>query len=270
MAECDFQAALDAGVQLAAIQKSESGREFIALPEGARIELLDELREFPARQKANVQVSELDSLIRYLKAFGGKTRIFAAINKIAGNASFVAVLDYHEGKEGKPGWCQHKVTFTASQTPEWKIWSGSNRKQMSQVQFAQFMEENVGDIVEPSGASMLEISKTLEAKTSVEFKSGIRLENGDHQLRYVTETTGRAGGNANLEIPAFFVLGLPPFDGGPAYKIQARLRYRIADGNLSLWYELVNPHKIIDAACKEMLTTVEHETSIVPFIGSLS
>lgn len=115
---------------------------------------------------------------------------------------------------------------------------------------------------------MLEIAKTLEAKTSVDFKSGVRLENGDHQIKYVSETTGRAGGNGDLEIPSTFALGIAPYMGGPSYKMPARLRYRINDGHLVLWYELVNPHKVIEAAAKEIVATIKSETGQEAFMGT--
>jgi uncharacterized protein YfdQ (DUF2303 family) len=115
---------------------------------------------------------------------------------------------------------------------------------------------------------MLEVAKTLEAKTLVEFKSGVRLENGDHQIKYVSETTGRAGGNGDLEIPSIFSLGIAPYMGGPAYKIQARLRYRITEGHLALWYELVNPHKVIESAAKEIVAAIKAETDQDAFMGA--
>jgi uncharacterized protein YfdQ (DUF2303 family) len=264
------QAIIDAAREAGEIRATDSGREFVVIPSNAQLKDLEEFRESPARQKANVQMTELDSLIGYIKIFGQTSppRIFAAIDKMGGAAKFKAILDYHEGgKGGKAGWCEHTATFTTAQTPEWQTWLSFNRKQCGQRDFAAFIEDNIADIVEPSGAQMLEIAKTLEAKTSVDFKSGIRLENGDHQLRYVAETTGRAGGNGDVEIPSMFVLGIAPFDGGPAYKVNARLRYRINEGNLTLWYELVNPHKVIDAACKEMIATITAQTEIEPFIG---
>jgi uncharacterized protein YfdQ (DUF2303 family) len=269
MDKSNVEAALEAGMALGGVTKTEAGREYAVLPEGARLQVLDELREFPVRAKGNVQVSELDSFIRYVKAFGGKTRIFASIDKESGRASFNAILDYHEAQEGKPGWCEHKLTLSPALSVEWQRWLAANRAHMNQEQFAEFVEDNSGDVVEPSGAQMLEIAKTLEAKTSVEFKSGVRLENGDHQLRYASQTTGRAGGNGELEIPALFALGLVIFDGGPGYKVSAKLRYRITDGRLVLWFDLINPHKVVDAACKEILATIKTETEIEAFIGSL-
>jgi uncharacterized protein YfdQ (DUF2303 family) len=262
------QAIIEAGLHLGDIRKTSAGREFVVLPEGSALRDLDLLLDNPRRQKASVAVTEVDSFIRYLKAFGGSNaRTFAAINPEAGTAIFSAILDYHEGNEGTAGWGGHRVTFQAIQTPEWKVWSKNDRKPVGQSEFARFVEDNLGDIVQPDGAQMLEIAKTLEAKTSVDFKSGIRLENGDHHLHYVTETTGRAGGKGELEIPGTFVLGIAPFQGGPAYKVSARLRYRISEGHLSLWYELVSPHKVVEAACKEIVDTINSETGQQAFMG---
>jgi len=269
MEKSEIESAIEAGLLLGEIKQTQSGSEFTVLPSNARVHDLEGLLDNPRRRRGSVNLVDLDSLIRYVKLFADtRTRIFADISQQDGSASFTAVLNYHEGgKDGNANWGDHRATYTATRTPEWLAWSGSNKKPMSQSTFASFVEDNIADIVEPSGAVMLEISRTLEAKRSVEFKSGVRLENGDHQIKFVSETTGRAGGNGELEIPATFALGIAPYIGGPAYKIQARLRYRITEGHLSLWYELVNPHKVIESATKEIVETIKQETEQEAFMG---
>jgi uncharacterized protein YfdQ (DUF2303 family) len=265
----DTQAAIDAGMQLGSVRRTADKREFVVIPVDTRIESLDHLLPNPVRQRALVDLGEMDSFVLYLKTFSGATtRIFASIDVVRATALFTAILDYHEGKDGKAGWGEHRVNFRAAQTPEWMTWAGHNKKPMSQTAFAEFIEENIEEIVSPPGAQMLEIAKTLEAKTSVDFKSGIRLENGDHHLKYISETTGRAGGNGDIEIPSLFTVGLPPFQGGPAYKIGVRLRYRITEGHLSLWYELIASHKVVEAATREMVDVIKAETDQDAFVGA--
>ena len=69
---------------------------------------------------------------------------------------FVGVLDYHEVET--PGWCDHTATFKPRRSVEFETWMGQNRKQMTQVDFARFLEENMPDIVHFEGGDSLAVS----------------------------------------------------------------------------------------------------------------
>lgn len=260
-------AAVLVGQMLGEPKHLTGGRPFAVLPQETTVKDLEFLLETPTAKRGKVTVTELDSFIRYTKEFGESgTRIFADIKPDA--ATFVSILDYHEaGKDGGPRWGRHRVTFDCIKTVEWNRWRSNDAKWLSQVDFAAFIEDNLAEIVEPSGATMLEIAKTLEAKSAVDFKSGVRLDNGDHQIKFTVETKAAAGQNGDLTIPSEFALGIAPFNGGLAYKVKARLRYRIEDGHLKLRYELIQPHKVIEAVCKDMLAAIHAETDQTPFAG---
>ena len=107
---------------------------------------------------------------------------------------------------------------------------------------------------------MLEVSRTLEAKKKVNFASGIRLANGEVQFTYEEQIQGTAA-KGQIKVPETFVLGIPVFHGGPRYHVEARLRYRIADGGaMTMWYDLLRPHKIIEHAALEVWKEIETET----------
>jgi uncharacterized protein YfdQ (DUF2303 family) len=156
-----------------------------------------------------------------------------------------------------PGWGDHRVTYTCPHTTEWRTWIGANKKPMNQVDFAQFIEDNLPDIVE--GALLLEVSRTLEAKKKVNFASGIRLSDGQNQFTYEEQIEGTAG-KGQFKVPETFALGLSVFEGGDKYAVEARLRYRINEGKLALWYDLTRPHKIVEDAVKGVWKSIEEGT----------
>lgn len=49
--------------------------------------------------------------------------------------------------------------------------------------------------------------------------------------------------------------------------IVARFRYKIYDGELKLRYQLINPHKVIEAAVGKIIERIGTGTGVKPFIG---
>lgn len=172
---------------------------------------------------------------------------------------------HRQGRQHQPhdqveaGWRDHTAFYECPLSAEWKAWSKANKNLFEQAEFAQFIEDNLPDIVEPSGADMLEISRTLEAKKKINFASGIRLSNGQQELTYEEQVAGTAS-KGKLQIPEVFKIGIPVLEGGPRYSVQARLRYRIDGGALVMWFDLLRPHKIIEDAVLAVWKDIEAGT----------
>ena len=61
-------------------------------------------------------------------------------------------------------------------------------------------------------------------------------------------------------------IGIPVFhDDQNFYRIDARLKYRIRDGKLTFWYELIRPRKVLKAATKVMIDTIKTGTTGLSF-----
>ena len=73
-----------------------------------------------------------------------------------------------------------------------------------------------------------------------EFKSVRRLQDGTFSFAFSDEK-----GGSQASLPEEIMLSLPPFHNGSYYALKARLRYRLRDGDLSLWYELIEPKLIV-------------------------
>jgi uncharacterized protein YfdQ (DUF2303 family) len=102
----------------------------------------------------------------------------------------------------------------------------------------------------------VEIAATLEAKTGVAFKSGVRLQDGERCLSYTEQTTTSAGRDGTLQIPERFTLALRPFDGADPFKVEAFLRFRIREGKLALYYELIRTDKVVEVAFDELMVSL--------------
>lgn len=250
----DVAAALAAGRQMGAIDvKQVGGIPVITLPKDMELHQLPHLRETPRDLDTKIAVDNADSFIAYFNAFGDPnvSVVFCNIEM----AMFRGVIDYHVSQD-RPAWCRHHVVFTCRQTKEWKAWVENDGEKMDQLTFACFIEQNFDEIVQPEAAQMLEIATSLKAKTTVDFKSGKRLNDGQVQFQYNEVIEGRAGHAGDITIPETLKLGIRVFEGTEPYELTARFRYRLDKGNLVMWYDLVRPHKVHESAVKDVLEQI--------------
>lgn len=220
---------------------------FVVIPKDAQVVSLREYlfngdTERPAAKRGTVSVLDAASFIEYWTLFSDEhSRIFADETK----SQVLAVLDYHGIGENAPRWGRHRVNLTLRFSEEWSLWTGHNgqKNKFSQLDFAEFIEDNTPDFVQPKAADMLEMARTLSVKTDVDFSSAVRNSNGQVQIKY-NETVRGTAGTGNVEIPEEFIIQIPVYVGTPRVPVRARLRYRLASGKLTIWYDLLRPDAI--------------------------
>jgi uncharacterized protein YfdQ (DUF2303 family) len=259
----EYDAAFAQGMAAAAIHSDGTTTPFALLPAGFSTESLENFLDAPRRIRQAVTLADAESFNAYLNEFKTEnTRIFADRRA----STLTAVIDYHGG-EDSPSWCSHRAVLILEKSPEWNAWLGKNGQQLSQTAFAEFLEDNVGDIAEPDNATILEAARSLEAKKTVHFKSGVNLDNGAVQFTYAEDVNGTTS-KAAIKVPTRFVLGLSPYAGGQPIKVAARLRYRITNDVLTFTYLIERPHKILEFAFDAVLESVERAVQIMPLLGS--
>lgn len=228
------------------------GRSFTVLPVDAQLKDLESLQIVPQRARGNVTVTTLESFKSYVMRF----RDEAGSTIFADQDTFTlrAVLNYHRDAE-RPQHGDHICTYKLPLSEEWKRWRHHDGRQCTQAEFAQFLEENNVDIREPAPATMLEVARKLEAKTKVDFSRGERLSDGNIELTYQEKTEATVG-KQKLQVPEEFKIGVPVFFGGPIYGVTAKLRYRIKESALQIWYDLHRAEYAEQDAFKEAVDDV--------------
>lgn len=248
------------GSALADYSSIAGGVPYTVIPNNWQVEDLEHLLPAPKRKRGTIKVADQESFVAMIDVHRtASTTVYAQMSP----PKFVAVIDDHGDW---PGWREHRIVWNAELSSEWKTWAGANKRAMKQVEFAQFIEDNLPDIIEPPGADMLEVSRTLEAKKKVNFASGIRLSNGQTELVYEEEIQGTAA-KGKLQIPEAFVIAIPALEGGPRYRISARLRYRIDGAALFMWFDLERPHKVLEDAVAVARQAIADETGVMVVNG---
>jgi uncharacterized protein YfdQ (DUF2303 family) len=226
----------------------------LVVPEGFRhIDLtaaIDKAAATPRRKTGTVQLGDLSSFNVYVadQAEPGNVYIYADPDE----RRLTAVLNDHVHDEDTAGWRDLRAVYHAQLSREFATWLGKDRKPMEQEEFAVFLEDNIADIVEPSGETLMAVALTLQAKTEVAFNSHRRLDNGQIQLTYSENIEARAGAGS-IEIPREFTLGLRLFKNGEAYKVRARLKYRLLAQKVKFWYELDRAENAVEDAFQEYI-----------------
>lgn len=270
-----------AGYEMAGPQEVGTGDRFYALPvsTAANLELIDveslkkkhdeKFGEHPARKRGTVHVHDAASFIEYLSKHG-----LAASEVYADTARqrLVAVVNAHAATdtnldEGIAGHGDHRIELELLPTEEWKAWTALDKKLLVQSAFAEHLEDNAADVVDPDAATMLEIASSLIATTGADFKSGIRLDNGQVQFRFEETTTARAGHSGDLDIPTEFTIAIAPFVGSDPVELTARFRYRINNGALGLSYALLRPEQVARQAFLDHVEAVRDAIAAPVYLG---
>lgn len=233
---------------------------------------LEQFQTKPDRKKGSVALHDVDSFIEIAKRHGtvDGSIVYIDADYTNNKVQAVAVFNDHAGINGESGWRDHRAAFTPRQNKAWQEWIANNNKAMTQVELANFFEQNLKDFAsadgKPSGAQVLEFVLCLQETRTVRYGSAVNIQNGMVRLEFIEDNDKATKGQ--LEIFKEFALGLAPFFGGGAYQTNAFLRYRIdrSNGQITFWYELQKPEKILESACAEIIKRIK-ETKLPVVFG---
>jgi uncharacterized protein YfdQ (DUF2303 family) len=213
----------------------------------------DEYLDTPRRKTGTVRVRDTNSFGLYWDKHhtSDVSEVYADLDR----DQIVAVLDAHAGDT--PGWQDHSLVLGVRRTRNWQTWTALDNQLVGQVEFAEHIEANLGDIAEPAGAELLELAQTFQATTAVNFKSANRLTSGERELVYSEQIDASAGRDRKITIPAGLKLALRPYEDNDLTPITARFRYRLKGGSVVLGYVLDQPDDVLRDAFASLVEMVE-------------
>lgn len=197
-----------------------------------------------------------------------RTKVFADSEK----SEIVCVFDFLQGGGRVPGgspearnrgWGKFSAKIGFAESRKLKEWKGT-LEWMTQAQFANFIEDHLEDVLEPSGHDLLTIATDLEASSSGSFKGKVNLDNGSVRLAYSDEV------ETTVEVPKNLILGIPLFEHGDRYKLPARLRFQIGGGSVKFRLLFTNLADAKEQEFERIVQEIEEKTGEAIYRGRLS
>jgi uncharacterized protein YfdQ (DUF2303 family) len=258
--------------QAAAALKPEAvgHAHFVNVPPGYShkdvTELVRKAAPAPHRKQGVIELASVDSFITFCKEQQREATGYIYANPDTRTMTAV----FNDNRSADAGWRDHQAKFQAKFTPEFQRWLENNghNKAKGQTDFAEFIEDNLADITEPAAQQLLEVASTIQAKSDINFSSAKRLHDGQVQLGYTETINASAGANGALQIPKEFALGLRIFKNGEGYKLRARLKYRLGNGQVKFWYELDRPERAVEDAFAGYVDAVSKQSGYVVLLGN--
>jgi len=241
-----------------------SGRPYIVIPDEHKLENIEPYLRYPTRKTGDATFSRADSFISYIN----EQKTQASRLYVVSETKLKAVLDHHVPGGDQAGWGQHLALFILTQTPEWKTWTASNLKKMTQRDFATFIDDNSEDIASPHGGELLELIRTIKTSQQLELGGEIDERNDAKSASFVLVGNTKAGAKEEVELPAEFTLAISPYEGGEKLPVRARLRLEIAAPKFFLHYDLVKIQKIEREALEGIVKTVADAVEMEPWFGT--
>lgn len=216
----------------------------------------------PMRKTGRIEAATLDAFIKTIKEHKlPATRVYADVDPIKCTSNMLAIINDHGPGPAEATWRDFHVAYSTTPSVEWNRWIHKNGNPLGQMEFATFIEDNIADIstVEgaPSGADMLAMAMNFEANSEKRFSQKLVPQSGATIFEFVDNE--KADVRSKMEFFQKFYIGIPVLRGGAAYRIQARIRYRVSSSGLSIWYELIRPDKTFEAAVKDEIIKLEAE-----------
>lgn len=270
---------------------TEAGIPYAYLPDGIRLQSLksirDEERTKPQRRKGTVKTSDMESFIAVTNRFkADNTALFQELT-IADNtmsASLKSVFNYHPAGADNTNAdnADHAAFYDFPLSEELKVWLGKNKQPFNQKEFAEFLEDNIADLVVPkpggfktrfgddtpqfaTPSSIMALSRGIDIRVDEKVTHAFRTNDGSFTLQYTSENKDATGGKLN--IPEWFALGIPVFEKGIYYQIPVRLRFRHKEGMVTWFYEMYRKNDTLRCAVHEASAEAITQTDLPLYSG---
>lgn len=271
---------------------------------------LDEFQPTPDRRRGTQTLVDLPSFCDWVNR--NKVESSVLFCDPARNAPVItAVIDYHletneaagyvasDGRDGVAQWLEFSGRYPLVLSPKWKVWAEVEKKGLSVVEFAAFLEEHALDLHAPETVTELSTGQTvsdglpddvrdflrltggrfgtpreimnlargIDVNVGAKVQERFRTASGERALRFEEAHETKQGDNV-VVVPDVFLIAIPVFDLSSAvYRLPVRLTYRIHQGQVVWGLTCWRAEETFDAAVRDMATKAHEATELQLFFG---
>ncbi len=240
----------------------KGGKPLVILKNDQQAKDLEYLLNAPTAIRGKYSFTRQSSFIDYVnehKTAG--TRVY-----VPSISLFLAVLNH--ASHGDPQWNNHTAELQLKQTPAWLTWKGENKKNMNQRDFAQFIEDNLAEIVNPVGAALLDLIRTIKMTQSLEIGGEVNERGELSSQMFEIKARNSAGAKMDVELPGSFMLALSPYEDGVPMTIECRLRFKIDPPKMTFFYEIRHIDRIEREAVDKIAANIKQSVQLPVWYGN--
>jgi|SRR5688572_24978383 len=247
-----------------ALRRCGRGESSVVVLEDA-LRIADSRATTPRRRIGTARIAELDSFTEHVNRYkSAATLIWADVEAM----QLTAV--YNEHPEGAlditTGWRDFRAVYTCPRSPEWLAWTAADGKAMHQDAFADFLEARLEDLIGgdgfPKPVDMLQMARDLVVRSKGTFERKVDVTNGNNILVNKTETD-----TGSTVIPRSFLIGVPVFEGGSRYQVEARIRFALIQGTPSFAFVLHRRREVERDAFGDVRSKAAAATELPVYAG---
>ena len=259
----------------------------------------------PFQKSGTARLQTLDSFIGWTNRFKGTGSVLFA-NANRQEPSLTSIIDYHEAGEADVGkldqdpnarHCNHRGVYKFPVSEEWKTWQRISQRTLTKAELGEFIEDNAKDIIDPTPAllaasatkaepwevplievaaklkgrfgqfaALMEMSRHLEIFESSNLITKRNPDDGTVQMSFENENKDAEG--KPLSIPNLFLIAIPIFDQGAAYRIPVRFSFKKNGSAVSFRLTPYSPDVAFYDAIKEAVNAAQEQTDLATYYGA--
>lgn len=261
----------------------------------------------PLKRKGTAKLSTIESVIEWANRFKGLGSVLYAQND-GNAPSLTCIADYHEaGAEtldlhfGDPTarHCQHRATYAFPLSKQWQAWMKVSGNPISGVEMGVFLEDNILDVIDPhiqltspgiagaeaseadlrliniaqrlegsygTGTQLLGMAKSFTVNEAADYTVANNSTTGEATIQIKSEHLDGTG--QPIRVPKLFLIAIPVFENGPAYRLPVRFQYRKAGPTVKFILTLHDPKHAKDHAFDEAVQHAAEATKLPLLIGT--
>lgn len=222
-------------------------------------ESLERFLKNPTRTKLNEKLTNFDSFLGAISTRFDKEQatIYAQAEQSRKYTNFCFKGVAYDCRKAHQWRDDFLIRWSGNFTISARDWIKSDEEAFSQEDFALFLDKHLNDIATPKDendkdipgyptkAELYNFVTTLEDSKGQKFSRKVNVQNGDVSVSLERESDD--GTKQRLKLFERFAINIQLYEGFPTYQVNAKLRFRVKDGQVVFFYDLEGLEELFNA-----------------------